>query len=96
MIKWIDFKVTTWERIEFNDKIDEEELLHKLKTKQIESVSDMYETYQNLSSSLLTEHTEQLSVKENKAATIEVYSEEGSIIFDNEKNIITLRTKKKK
>ena len=97
MIKWLDFKVTTWERVFINDKVNEEELLQKLKTKEIESVSDMYDNYENLSSELLTEHSEQLSTKENSgSATIEVYSEDSSIIFDNSKDIITLKTHKKK
>lgn len=82
-----DFKITTWERIQVEDDM-EELVLSALKEGKIESSNDIYdyladEGDANISSERLMEVEEQMTVKENFGnATIEVY-ENTKLVWDN-------------
>ena len=75
---YVDFKVTTWERVQIPEEI-KEDVLNKIKTGEINSADDIFSEFdhENLSCDVIDEiPTEQMSVEENGgSSTIEVYKD---------------------
>ena len=77
----IDFKVTTWERVEILEE-KKEHVLKLLKEGKVSCSNDLYneqsesEGYTNYNCELLIDTSEQMSVEENKgSSTIEVWEQ---------------------
>jgi len=85
---YIDFKITTWERIEIPEE-HKEKVLKAIKNKEITSTNDMFDKFSNdfqISLEDLSEVDEQMTPEENNGcSTIEVYGEKTDIktIWDN-------------
>lgn len=82
---YIDFKITTWERVYVPDE-QKDNVLELLKNKTIESSNDMYNELdaEQLSLEKLDEVEEQMTVEENGGmSTIEAFEDDGEIIFYN-------------
>jgi hypothetical protein len=76
----IDFKITTWERVEIPPE-REEEILAKLKLGKIECSNDLWDINPgiDLTYETLDDTSVQMTTKENLSApTIEVFKERGS------------------
>ena len=86
----VDFKITTWERIEIDETVseaDKDEMLRKIKEGIITTSNDMFEELgDGVSCDSLQEIDEQMTVEENGgAATIEVFSDDqDDAIYTNE------------
>ena len=82
----VDFKVTTWERVELPDSLTEEQsesILDRIKSGIISTSNDLVEEVENLGKdtdySIIPETEEQLSVEENGgSSTLEVFINKGS------------------
>jgi len=84
---YIDFKISTWERVRIDDSI-KEEVLTKLRSGEISSSSDLYRFYTDdkfsFDPDIIYETSEQLSPEENNGmSTIEVYDNNHSDIWNN-------------
>jgi len=74
---YIDFKVTTWERVEFDSKkFSEEEIKEKIKSGEIENATDLMDLLEgDCQLEQLNGVDEQMSVEENLGnATIEAFN----------------------
>jgi hypothetical protein len=82
MKKYIDYKVTIWCRLSFNDDIDMTEIIEKLKQNTLPSELS-YEFLDSVEYGNLVDTEELMSVQENDGqSTIEVYEGE-KMIWDN-------------
>ena len=80
-----DFKVTTWERITV-DQEDEQKVLEAIKDGSVTSANDIFNLCDNADYNVLSDTSEQMTVEKNGYSfTIEVITNDGSIIFTNEK-----------
>lgn len=82
---YIDFKITTWERVEIPEE-REEEVLAKIKSGEVECSNDLWSMDMNmdLTYETLDDCSVQMTSKENSlAATIEVFKEKGEPLWDN-------------
>jgi|19_taG_2_1085344.scaffolds.fasta_scaffold00052_49 hypothetical protein len=83
---YIDFKITTWERVEIPPE-REKEVLTKLKSGEIECSNDLWSMDMNmdLTYETLDDTSVQMTPKENLSSpTIEVFKERGSDpLWDN-------------
>ncbi len=85
---YVDFKVTTWERVELPDNLTEKEKTHiinGIKIEKITSSNNLIDTLEDMKKSgeysVIVEAEEQMTVKENNGcATIEFFEEKGTII----------------
>jgi len=81
----VDFKITTWERIELEDS-QVEQVSKLIKEGKIESASDMWSYFEDISCFKLPEVDEQMTVEENDMQpTVELFNTEGETICDNTK-----------
>lgn len=82
---YIEFKITTWERIHVPDE-SIEKMKDSLLLDRIESSSDVYDVDENCTLEILDEVSTQMTVKDNKGeSTIEAYDEYGELIYKNGK-----------
>ena len=82
---FIDFKITTWERVHVSDDM-KDNVLELLKNKTIESSNDMYNELdaEQLSLEKLDEVEEEMTVEENGGcSTVEAFTDEGETIYQN-------------
>lgn len=82
---YIDFKITTWERIHIPSEYSKK-ALKLLKDKTIECSSDLYNEFDGdkLTLEELHDVEEQMTVSENDGcSTIEMFDDEGNSIFEN-------------
>ena len=84
---YIDFKISTWERVQIDDSI-KKEVIAKLKSGEITSSSDLYEHFNeelfSFDSDIMYEASEQLTPKDNNGmSTIEAYEDDHSDIWTN-------------
>lgn len=84
---YIDFKITTWERIQVDDSI-KEEVLSKLKSGEITGSSDLFdyfsEEYFSFDPDIIFETSERMTPEENDGmSTIEVFENDHSDIWTN-------------
>lgn len=85
MIK-VDFKITTWERVNVPlEKIHEQvALLKKIREREIESASDLINEYPNAYLEQMTEVDHQMTIEENLGnPTIEAANAQGLVFWDN-------------
>jgi hypothetical protein len=84
----IDFKITTWERVEIPEE-REEEVLAKIKSGEVECSNDLWDMDMNmdLTYETLDDCSVQMTPKENSlASTIEVFEHKGPdnvMVWDN-------------
>jgi len=85
---YVDFKVTIWERVHFDDA-DIEKVAEKIKNGIVSSSEDMFTEFEDRvahDSEFLLETAEQMSIEENdNQSTIELLNSEGETICTNEK-----------
>ena len=85
---YVDFKVTIWERVYFDDA-DIEKVAEKIKNGIVSSSEDMFTEFEDrvaYDSEFLLETCEQMSIEENgNQSTIELLNSEGETICTNEK-----------
>lgn len=84
---YVDFKVTIWERVHFDDnRLDE--VKEKIENGSVACSTDMFTEFEDrvaYDSELLNETAEQLSPKENdNQSTIELFNSNCDIICTNE------------
>jgi hypothetical protein len=85
---YVDFKVTIWERVHFDDA-DIEKVSEKIKNGIVSSSEDMFTEFEDRvahDSEFLLETAEQMPIEENdNQSTIELFNSEGETICTNEK-----------
>jgi len=85
---YVDFKITVWERVYFDDA-DIEKVAEKIKNGIVTSSEDMFTEFEDRvahDSEVLLETSEQMSVEENdNQSTVELFNSEGETILTNEK-----------
>ena len=81
---YIDFKITTWERV----KTDNEQVINGLKDGNITCAGEIFDVDSEASCEKMAETDEQISPEENGAATIEIYTDKGELLWDNEVAVI--------
>ena len=85
---YVDFKVTIWERVHFDDA-DIEKVAEKIKNGIVSSSEDMFTEFEDRvahDSEVLLETSEQMSVEENdNQSTVELFNSDGETILTNEK-----------
>ena len=82
-VKYIDQKVTIWQRFNFDEEVTKEQVIEFLKTNDLNSIQDNFKGYWED----LTDTAENLTVKENDGfATIEVHDDDHNIIHANGKH----------
>ena len=81
---YIDFKITTWERIHIEDESLKDKIVAALKSGEITSADDVYELDKDANRELLYDVEEQMTVEDNDGfSTIEAYEEEGTLLYQN-------------
>jgi hypothetical protein len=81
---YIDFKITTWERIHIEDESIKDKIVTALKSGKITSADDVYELDKDANRELLYDVEEQMTIEENDGfSTIEAYDEEGALLYQN-------------
>jgi len=85
---YVDFKVTIWERVHFDDA-DIEKVSEKIKNGIVTSSEDMFTEFEDRvahDSEFLLETAEQMPIEENdNQSTVELFNSEGETILTNEK-----------
>jgi hypothetical protein len=85
---YVDFKVTIWERVHFDDA-DIEKVAEKIKNGIVSSSEDMFTEFEDRvahDSEFLLETAEQMPIEENdNQSTVELFNSDGETILTNEK-----------
>jgi len=85
---YVDFKVTIWERVHFDDA-DIEKVAEKIKNGIVSSSEDMFTEFEDRvahDSEFLLETAEQMSIEDNgNQSTVELYNGDGDTVCTNEK-----------
>ena len=77
---YIDFKITTWERVKIPSE-KEKEVIERIKSKEFESSCDLFDFIKDFDGEyeILDDTSVQMTLKQNSSEpTIEVFMEEGS------------------
>lgn len=81
---YIDFKITTWERIYIKDESLKDKIVAALKSGEITSADDVYEFDKDANRELLYSVEEQMSIYDNDGfSTIIAYDDEDTILYQN-------------
>jgi hypothetical protein len=81
---YIDFKITTWERIYIKDESLKDKIVAALKSGEITSADDVYELDKDANRELLYDVEKQMTIEDNDGfSTIEAYDEEGDLLYQN-------------
>lgn len=81
---YIDFKITTWERIHIEDESLKDKIVAALKSGEITSADDVYEFDKDANRELLYSVEEQMSIYDNDGfSTIIAYDDEDTILYQN-------------
>lgn len=81
-MRHVDYKVTTWYKASFDDKVDMQEVIEVIKKEGIGNIMDMEGLHDNEE---IYEVEEFMSVEENEGfSTVEVYDND-KLIWDNGK-----------
>lgn len=82
----VDFKITTWERIEIPEE-HQSEVLDKIKKGIISIPQDVCEEIGHDETEMLNDYKEEITIEENDGQrTIEVYDDNYQLIHQNGKN----------
>lgn len=80
---YIDFKITTWERIHIKDESLKDKIVAALKSGEITSADDVFEFDEEAYIETLYEVESQMTVEENGGcSTIEAY-EDKTLLYEN-------------
>jgi hypothetical protein len=83
----VDFKITTWERVEINEEL-EKKVLAELQKGKIKSANDLIEFMGEGSSEIIDETSDQMSLTDNKGQrTIDFLDDSGESVYSNEESI---------
>lgn len=81
---YIDFKITTWERIRIKDESLKDEIVAALKSGEITSADDVFELDNDAYKEDLYYVEEQMTVEDNDGfSTIEAYDDECNLLYQN-------------
>ena len=81
---YIDFKITTWERIRIKDESLKDEIVAALKSGEITSADDVFELDNDAYKEDLYYVEEQMTVEDNDGfSTIEAYDDECNLLYKN-------------
>lgn len=81
---YIDFKITTWERIRIKDESLKDEIVAALKSGEITSADDVFELDNDAYREVLYYVEEQMTVEDNDGfSTIEAYEDEYTLLYKN-------------
>ena len=81
---YIDFKITTWERIHIEDESLKDKIVAALKSGEITSADDVYELDNDAYKEDLYYVEEQMTVEDNDGfSTIEAYDDECNLLYKN-------------
>ena len=81
---YIDFKITTWERIRIKDESLKDEIVAALKSGEITSADDVFELDNDAYREALYYVEEQMTVEDNDGfSTIEAYEDEYTLLYKN-------------
>ena len=84
IIMYIDFKITTWERIRIKDESLKDEIVAALKSGEITSADDVFELDNDAYKEDLYYVEEQMTVEDNDGfSTIEAYDDECNLLYQN-------------
>lgn len=83
---YIDFKITTWERVHIEDEFLKDRIVAALKGGEITSANDVFALDENAGHEVLDEAESQMTVEENGGySTIEAYEGEDILLYKNGK-----------
>ena len=82
---YIDFKITTWERIHIKDESLKDKIVAALKSGEITSADDVFEFNEDADREILHEtESHQMTVEDNDGfSTIEAYEDEDTLLYKN-------------
>lgn len=81
---YIDFKITTWERIYIEDESLEGKIIAALKSGEITSANDVFEFDENADREILDDVDSQMSIYDNDGfSTIIAYNDKDTILYEN-------------
>ena len=81
---YIDFKITTWERIHIEDESLKDKIVAALKSGEIASADDVFKFDKVEDTETLYETKSQMTVEENGGfSTIEAYDDEVTLLYQN-------------
>jgi len=81
---YIDFKITTWERIRIEDESLKDKIVAALKSGEITSADDVFELDEDASRETLYDVESQMTVEENGGfSTIEAYEDATTLLYGN-------------
>ena len=81
---YIDFKITTWQRIRIKDESLKDEIVAALKSGEITSADDVFELDNDAYKEDLYYVEEQMTVEDNDGfSTIEAYDDECNLLYKN-------------
>lgn len=81
---YIDFKITTWERIYIEDESLKDKIVAALKSGEITSADDVYKLDKDANRELLYGVEEQMTIYDNDGfSTIEAYEDEDILLYKN-------------
>jgi hypothetical protein len=81
---YIDFKITTWERIHIEDESLKDKIVAALKSGEITSADDVYELDKDANREFLYDVEEQMTIEDNDGfSTIEAYEDEDTLLYKN-------------
>jgi hypothetical protein len=81
---YIDFKITTWERIHIEDESLKDKIVAALKSGEITSADDVFELDNDAYKEDLYYVEEQMTVEDNDGfSTIEAYDDEYNLLYKN-------------
>ena len=81
---YIDFKITTWERIHVEDESLKDKIVAALKSGEITSADDVFELDEDASRETLYDAESQMTVEENGGfSTIEAYEDATTLLYEN-------------
>lgn len=81
---YIDFKITTWERVHIGDESLKDRIVAALKSGEITSANDVFALDKDADREILYDVEEQMTVEENGGcSTIEAYEGEAILLYEN-------------
>jgi len=81
---YIDFKITTWERVHIEDESLKDKIVAALKSGEIASSNDVFKFDMVADIETLYDSESQMTVEENGGfSTIEAYDWEASLLYEN-------------
>lgn len=80
---YIDFKITTWERIHIEDESLKDKIVAALKSGEIASANDVFKFDEDADSEILYEVASQMTVEENGGCSTIEACEDKTLLYEN-------------